>query len=250
MKKYLAMVVLPLVLAGCKKKDDSGIPAPFTYAMAGRPSALSIPYGGTGTITINVIPTTSAVGVVSLSPKVSTPAVATGIAPAKGEVPFNPTVSFTSVDTNVSGYRSDNWGVFPMVVYGASFYGPDSLAINLTVNPPTDFMQVFPGTWLMSHQCSVGIVDDYNYPVTITLDSTAMPYGLVIYGFSYTNSVLKATVDPIAKTITLPSQLYGAFTYSGNGSFKIGTTKQSEIDMDYSITGAMAEYSCGGTLLK
>ena len=107
-----------------------------------------------------------------------------GIAPNKGQVPFYPSVSFSSVDTNVTGFKSDNWGMFPVVIYGLSFYNPDSLTINLTVNPPTDFMQSFVGNCLMSHQCQIDSVDDYNYGVAIALDSSALPYGLAISRFS------------------------------------------------------------------
>ncbi len=56
--------------------------------------------------------------------------------------------------------------------------------------------------------------------------------------------MLNAIVDPIAKTITIPAQTSNRFVYTSTGTYKIGTTKQSEVDVSYSITGPRCGLLC------
>ena len=245
--RYLSLLLVIVFILSCKKKDDSGFPPLYDFSMFA-PDSIVMAYQSQAIVSLNISAVGTAQGTVNITATGITDNLLCAFSP-KGTTSFTDVVTIASRDSTLTGYWSDSWGYFPIVFYGQGFYGIDSATVNVKVKAPDNVISNFSGNWLMSNQCQVDSADYYNYYVGVALDS-ASPNGLIITGFSYTTSVLHATIDPFAKTFTIPTQIYGGYTYSGTGNFRIGSTKKSEIDVSYSITGPGVDYSCSGTMTK
>ena len=246
--KYARLILLLLPFVACKKKTDNSFPSLYQFTL-NNSGAIALPYLGTGSVTVNAVcvgTTTGTVNIAAQNPPVNLTATSS---PATAKTPFSTVVTIASSNVNSSGYFSDTWGTFNIKMMGRGFYQDDSTAFQVTVAPPDNVITYFPGTWIMSNQCQNDSVQFYDYYVNVSLDST-VSNGLILAGFSGTSSVLRAVVDPVAKTVTIPTQVYGGYTYSGSGTFVLGGTKSSEIDMSYTIVGTGLNYSCDGSMTK
>ncbi len=136
-------------------------------------------------------------------------------------------------------------GMHKINIRGASITtGVSNYYINVNVLPYTNAAIGLVGSFTETGQCSqTGAVNDnVNIVADATIKNRIHIKGL--FSGVMTNEIY-ADIDPVTKTLTIPSQVQNALTYKGDGTFD-----DDKLVINYTMNGDVINNNCSSTLTR
>lgn len=232
------MLCAAVLFTSCRRDDDSYVPdepkpkTPFSFTVQGSHDT-TLEQTGEASVMLRVKYVAGEREIVTLSPELLPAGVITTFdAASADEPPFNTYVK-------LHAYKAPP-GIYPVKIRASSLTGTDTVVgFNLEIKPYSNPAYEITGEYIEKGDCTTGKVD---HLTTITVKGQNE---VEIYGFYQTSYRINATINPAAKTITIPKQTVLGVSIEGSGTYTA-----HEIKVNYQIIGTTINEACTTTFTE